>query len=340
MRVLLLGAAVLALAAAAGGVHARDQIRIVGSSTMFPFTTVAAEQFGRKSGYKTPVVESTGTGGGMRLFCAGIGERFPDLTDASRRIKRSEHESCARNGVAAITEIMIGRDGIVLATGKAGPDLALTLPQLWLALAKDVPQDGRLVPNPFRTWRQIDPSLPDEPIEVLGPPPTSGTRDGLAELGLAVGCTSFAEIRAIADPQLRQAACQAVREDGAYVETGENDNLIVHRLRGNPGAVGIFGYGFLEQNLESLKGAALAGVPPSAGTIRDGTYPLARALYLYVKNGHVGLVPGMREFLDEYLSEVAMGEDGYLAAKGLIAPALAELAEQRHAAALLPALAM
>ncbi|MFO1074569.1 MAG: substrate-binding domain-containing protein [Geminicoccaceae bacterium] len=340
MRVLLLGVALLALATAAGAAQARDQIRIVGSSTMFPFTTAVAEQFGRRGGFKTPVVESTGTGGGMRLFCAGIGERFPDFADASRRIKPSEHAACQRNGVGAIAEIMIGSDGIVLANSKAGPGFALTLAQLWQALAKEVPQAGQIVPNPFQRWRQIDPGLPDERIEVLGPPPTSGTRDSLAELGLSVGCQHFAEIAALADAQARQAACQTVREDGAYVEAGENDNLIVRRLRENPGAVGIFGYSFLAQSVASLQAASLEGVRPDEATIRDGSYPLARGLYLYVKTAHVGLVPGMREFLAEYLSPAAMGEDGYLAAKGLVVPLPSELARLRTAAELLPALAM
>jgi phosphate transport system substrate-binding protein len=254
MQRLLLTVAAAAIVGHAGAALARDQIRVVGSSTVFPFTTAVAEQFGSKSGMKTPVVESTGTGGGIKLFCSGVGAEFPDFANASRQINKGEVEACAKAGVREITEIKVGFDGIVLANSKAGPDLDVTIPQLWQALAKQVPQGGKLVANPYKSWNQIDPSLPDEPIEVLGPPPTSGTRDAFVELVMDHGCAEFPEVKAL-DEAAKKAACQTVREDGAYVDAGENDNLIVQKLAANPAAFGIFGYGFLDQNVDKLKGA-------------------------------------------------------------------------------------
>jgi phosphate transport system substrate-binding protein len=319
MQRLLTAAAAVALvgAASAGEALARDQIRIVGSSTVFPFTTAVAEQFGSKTGMPTPVVESTGTGGGMKLFCGGVGAEHPDFTNASRQIKKSELEACQKAGVAEVTEIKVGFDGIVLANSKAGPDLDVTLPQLWQALAKEVPQGGRMVANPYKRWNEIDPSLPNEPIEVLGPPPTSGTRDAFVELVMDVGCAGFPEVAAL-DEAGKKAACQTVREDGVYVDAGENDNLIVQKLAANPNAFGIFGYSFLDQNIDKLKGGSIAGVEPSYENIAEGKYPVSRSLFVYAKNAHVGVIPGMREFIAEYTSEAAMGEDGYLADKGLI----------------------
>ena len=310
-------AAVAGLAITAGAAEARDQIHIVGSSTVFPFTTAVAESFGKAGKFKTPVVESTGTGGGMKLFCAGVGEDTPDITGASRKIKDTEIATCTQNGVTSITEILIGYDGIALANAKAGPLVNLTRAQIFQALAKQVPVDGKLVDNPYKTWNEIDPSLPNEKIEVLGPPPTSGTRDAFVELVMDKGCETFPELKAL-EGDAKKAACQSIREDGGYVEAGENDNLIVQKLESNPAAFGIFGYSYLEQNADKLQGAKIEGVVPTFDTVSDKSYPIARDLFIYVKNAHVGVIPGIREFIAEYVSTRAMGEEGYLAEKGLI----------------------
>lgn len=318
MNRLLITAAVGALVAAGGTAQARDQIRIVGSSTVFPFSTAVAEQFGKKSGLKTPVVESTGTGGGLKLFCGGLGEDTPDITNASRQIKKSEMDACAKAGVTEITEVQIGFDGIVLANSKKHAPYALSEQEIWLALAKDVPVDGKLVPNPNVTWNQINPALPAEKIEVLGPPPTSGTRDAFVELVMDRACEEVPEVKALTDANAKKAACQTIREDGVYVDAGENDNLIVQKLEANPTALGIFGYSFLDQNIDRLQGSTIQGVEPTFENIADAKYPIARSLYFYVKNAHAGVVPGIREFIAEFTSEAAIGEDGYLADKGLI----------------------
>ena len=310
-------AALAGLAITAGAAEARDQIQIVGSSTVFPFTTAVAESFGKAGKFKTPVVESTGTGGGMKLFCSGVGEGTPDITGASRKIKDSEVESCKKAGVTAITEILIGYDGIAFANSKSGPALNLTRKQIFTALAKQVPVDGKLVDNPYKNWSEIDPSLPNEKIEVLGPPPTSGTRDAFVELVMDTGCAEYPEIKAL-EGDAKKAACQSVREDGGYVEAGENDNLIVQKLEANAKAFGIFGYSFLEENADKLQGAQIEGVSPTFDTIADKSYPVGRELYVYVKNAHVGVIPGIREFITEYVSERSMGEEGYLADKGLV----------------------
>jgi phosphate transport system permease protein len=319
--------AALATAMSAGAADAREEIRIVGSSTVFPFATAVAEQFSRTAAVKTPVVEATGTGGGLKLFCAGIELDRPDIANASRRIKDSELESCRQNGVTNITEVKIGYDGVVLANSKAGPAYALTVGQIWLALAKTVPVEGGLAANPYRTWQEIDPALPAQRIEVLGPPPTSGTRDAFAELVMDKGCAPFAEIAAIADADARRAACQTVREDGAYIEAGENDNLIVQKLEANPTALGIFGFSFLQQNADKLQGSRVDGVAPTFEAIASGQYAVSRSLYFYVKNAHVGLVPGIKEFVGAFMSEAASGDGGYLAAKGLIPLSAAERAQ-------------
>src|SRR5262245_62105297 len=316
MKRLLLAASLLALTA--GLAQARDQIRIVGSSTVYPFTTAVAEQFGKTAGFKTPVVESTGTGGGMKLFCAGIGADHPDFTNASRQIKKSEFEDCAKHGVTDIVEIKVGFDGLTVADAKVGPDLNFTKTQLFLALAKEVPdKDGKLVANPYKTWKDVDPSLPDEKIEVLGPPPTSGTRDAFVELVMEKGCDTYPELKALTG-DAHKAACDALREDGAYVDAGENDNLIVQKLESNPAAFGIFGYSYLEQNADKIKGAKIEGVEPTFDTVADKSYPIGRELFIYVKNAHVGVIPGIREFIAEYVSDRSMGDEGYLADKGLV----------------------
>jgi phosphate transport system substrate-binding protein len=303
--------------------HARDQIRIVGSSTVFPFATAVAEQFGKTSKFKTPVIESTGSGGGLKLFCAGVGVNHPDITNASRRIKASEVKRCAKNGVKDITEVKLGFDGIVIANSKKSAKTTLTLKQVFLALAKKVPADktgARLIDNPYRKWSDIDPSLPNIKIEVLGPPPTSGTRDAFVELAMEGGCKAFSAIKSIAKTQKKKykAICHGIREDGAFVEAGENDNLIVQKLLANPGAYGVFGYSFLDQNADSVQGSIVNGVEPTFENISAGKYKISRSLYFYVKNAHAGVIPGMKEYVRAFTSEKAFGPEGYLVDKGLI----------------------
>ena len=313
--------AVSAIALFAGPALARDQIRIVGSSTVYPFTTSVAENFGKTSGMKTPVVESTGTGGGMKLFCAGVGEANPDFTNASRRIKKSEFEDCAKNGVTDIVEVKVGFDGLTIASSKDAPAMKLTKQQIFMALAKQVPdKDGKLVDNPNKMWSDIDASLPKEKIEVLGPPPTSGTRDSFMELALEAGASKFKSLEDLkkSDAKAYEAVWKSIREDGAFVEAGENDNLIVQKLQANPAALGIFGYSFLEQNASTIKGTEIDGITPSYETIASGDYKMSRPLFIYAKKQNVGTVPGMAEFLAEYVSDKALGADGYLADKGLI----------------------
>lgn len=320
MKRFLLTVSLVALTAVPA-LAARDQIRIVGSSTVYPFTTAVAEQFGKASGMKTPVVEATGTGGGMKLFCAGVGEDTPDFTNASRRIKKGEFEDCAKNGVTEVVEIKVGFDGLSIAQSKEAKELALTKQQVFQALAKEVPdKDGKLIPNPNKMWSDIDPSLPAIKIEVLGPPPTSGTRDSFAELVMEAGALKFPAMEEMkkADAKAFEKVWKSIREDGAYVEAGENDNLIVQKLQANPNALGIFGYSFLEQNSNAIKDVAIDGVKASYESIADGSYKVARPLYVYAKKQHIGVIPGMKEFIAEYVSDKALGEDGYLAEKGLV----------------------
>ncbi len=304
----------------ASSASARDQIQIVGSSTVFPFSTAVAEQFGRSTDFKTPIVESTGSGGGLKLFCGGVGAGTPDVANSSRRIKQSEVDLCAQNGVDEIIEVRVGYDGIVLASARRATPVALTTRQIFLALARQIPVNDQLVPNPNKTWRDVDPSLPDVPIEVLGPPPTSGTRDAFVELGMERGALSFPYLQNLkkTDKNAFKAVAHALREDGAYVEAGENDNLIVQKLVANPNALGIFGFSFLDQNGDRVSGATVDGVEPSFEAIADGSYPISRSLYVYVKKAHVGQIPGLEEFIVEFLSDRANGDEGYLAEKGLI----------------------
>ena len=297
----------------------RDQITIVGSSTVYPFTTAVAEQFGRQGKFKAPKVESTGTGGGIKLFCNGIGPSHPDAVNASRAMKKSEFETCAKNGVTGILEIKIGFDGLTIAENKAGPLSSLTKKQVYLALAKTIPVNGQMVPNPNKTWKDVDKSLPAVKIEVLGPPPTSGTRDSFLELFMEDGC----ELE-------NKKACHAIREDGAYVEAGENDNLITQKLVANKNALGIFGFSFLEENTDKIKGLKIDGVAPSFESISSNQYTASRPLYVYVKKQHIGVIPGLKEFADEYVSEKAIGEEGYLSDRGLVALGKSELAKIRN----------
>ncbi len=302
---------------------ARDHIMIVGSSTVYPFATVVAERFGKSTSFKTPKVESTGSGGGLKLFCAGVGVDHPDITNASRKIKTSEIEKCKGNGVNEIVEVKVGYDGIAIANSKKSDVMGLTLRDVFLALAKDVPAaDGSesLVPNPYKTWKDVNPALPATAIEVLGPPPTSGTRDAFVELGMEGGCKSFDWIKAMKkkDKKAYKKLCHTIREDGAYVEAGENDNLIVQKLDANPNALGIFGYSFLDQNSDKVQGSTIGGVSPTFEAIANGDYPVSRPLYFYVKKAHIGSIPGIEEYLAEFTNEKAWGNEGYLTDKGLI----------------------
>lgn len=324
MKKILLAGAALVASLAGTQVHAeRNYISVVGSSTVYPFSTVVAERFGKSSEFRTPKVESTGSGGGLKLFCSGVGENTPDITNASRAIKSSEIKLCASNGVTDIVEVMIGYDGIALANSKSAERMELTLQEIFLGLAKMVPNpDGSetLVENPYSSWNDINPKLPAMKIEVLGPPPTSGTRDAFVELAMEGGCKTFPFIKAIKkqDKKKFKALCHGIREDGRYVEAGENDNLIVQKLNANPKALGIFGYSFLEQNSDKVQGSIVNGFEPTFDAIAEGDYPVSRSLYFYVKKAHVGVIPGIEEFLAEFISEKAMGEDGYLADKGMI----------------------
>lgn len=321
-KTLIAAAVTLAVTTLSTQAMARDSIHIVGSSTVFPFSTAVAETFGRSGNFKTPKVESTGTGGGMKLFCGGVGVDHPDITNASRAMKASEFDACQEAGVKEITEVKIGFDGIAIANSKSTAQLDLTLKDLYLALAKDIPDGkGGFEPNPYKTWKDVNAELPDAKIEVLGPPPTSGTRDAFVELAMEGGCNSIPEIKALkkTDEKKHKAVCHGVREDGAYVEAGENDNLIVQKLTANPNALGIFGYSFLDQNTDKVQGAKIDGVEPTYDSISDGSYPVSRSIYFYVKNAHVGTIPGIEEFVKEFTSDKAWGPDGYLADKGLIA---------------------
>ena len=322
-----LAMAALIGAAMTSGVQARDQIEIVGSSTVFPFATAVAEQFGRTSKFKTPVIESTGSGGGMKLFCAGIGLEHPDVTNASRRIKEKEFKKCQANGID-LTEIVIGFDGIVLANAKSAPQLELTRQQIYLATAKMVPDPNRPcqsnwcepVKNPYQKWSDIDASLPNAKIEILGPPPTSGTRDAFQELAMSKGANAFPHMKKLkkSDKKMWKKLTRTVREDGAWIDAGENDNLMVSKLAANPKAVGVFGYSFLDQNSDKIKGAIVEGIQPTFDNIAGGKYKISRSLYFYIKHAHVGTVPGILEYVAEFTSEKAFGEDGYLLDKGLI----------------------
>ncbi|HTV18892.1 MAG TPA: PstS family phosphate ABC transporter substrate-binding protein [Polyangiaceae bacterium] len=335
-------AALAAAPAKASG--ARDYINIVGSSTVYPFSTVVAEQFGKTTKFKAPKVESTGTGGGLKLFCDGVGVKFPDIANASRRIKPSEVAQCKQNGVTDIVELKIGYDGIVLANSKQAKPLVIDLHHLWLALAKEVPGDNpnQLKPNTYATWAQVDPGLPDIKIEVLGPPPTSGTRDAFVELAMQHGCSHVDWIKALekSDEKRFKSICHTIREDGAFIEAGENDNLIVQKLEANPAAFGVFGYSFLDQNTEKVQAASIDGVAPTFDSIAEGKYPVSRPLYVYVKKAHVGVIPGIAEYLSEFTAPRASGPEGYLADKGMIPMPDAERTEYRAIAVNLTPLVM
>ncbi|MFT5137230.1 MAG: phosphate transport system substrate-binding protein [Arenicella sp.] len=354
MKKILSSLAMVAALANVSNVSARDTISIVGSSTVYPFATVVAERFGKASKFRAPKVESTGSGGGLKLFCRGVGVDTPDVTNASRRIKSTEFQQCQKNGVTEIVEVLIGYDGIVLANAKVAAPMELSRKDIYMALAKQIPgPDGKLIDNPNETWKDVNPSLPSKKIEVLGPPPTSGTRDAFAELALEGGAKEFADIKSLSKMEADQVVeikamvsklgipnawaavvdqkgakakgkdvvkiiGRSVREDGAYIEAGENDNLIVNKLRANPNALGIFGFSFLDQNSDSVQGSIIDGKAPTFEAISGGEYAVSRPLYFYVKKAHIGTVPGIEEFLQTFVSEDAIGEEGYLIDKGLI----------------------
>jgi len=318
--ILTASAAAVALVATVGYAAARDQIKIVGSSTVFPYSQAAAEEFANKTGKPAPVVESTGTGGGFKVFCGGIGPDFADITGASRAIKDSEVKLCADNGVTDITEALIGYDGLSIAHASSAPEMDLTREQIFKALAAELPDgNGGFVANPNKKWSDIDASLPAFDIVAFGPPPTSGTRDAFVELVMHEGCKDLPGMADLkkADGDKWNEVCSRMRQDGPFVEAGENDNLIVQRLESDPNAIGIFGYSFLYENADKLKPVLVEDVAPSFDTIADGSYPVSRPLFFYVKNAHRDVIPGMNDFLAEYVSEGALGADGYLAERGL-----------------------
>lgn len=308
------------IAAVSTPAMARDTVNVVGSSTVYPFATVVAERFGRNTDFPTPKLESTGSGGGLKLFCAGIGTQHPDITNASRRMKKSEFELCQSNGVKEITEVKIGADGIVIANSKDAGKLDLSLKQVFLALAKEVPDPkggDKLVANPYQKWSEIDSSLPNLEISVMGPPPTSGTRDAFVEIAMEGGCKTFDFIKAMPKKEMKS-VCHSMREDGPFVEAGENDNLIVQRLAQDKDTLGIFGYSFLMESSSQIQAATIGGVEPTPETIADEDYPVARSLFFYIKNAHVGVVPGIKEYAEEFTTEGAWGDNGYLVDVGLI----------------------
>ena len=317
-----------------GGVGSGSQgIWATGSSTVFPFTTRVAETFAQRTGGAAPRVESAGTGGGINAFCQGIGAGTPDIANASRPMKASEFDACAANGVTGILEIQIGSDGIVIATARDGTDFNFRLQDIYLALAAEVPGGSGFVSNPSTLWSQVNPALPAQEIRVYGPPPTSGTRDAFLELGMTPGAELVPAAAALAesDEDRFEAVAHTLREDGRWTDMGENDNVIVQTLGATPGSVGVFGYSFLEENLTSVRAASIDGVAPSAATIADGTYPLSRTMFIYVKIDHLQTTPGLAEFVEEYLSDAAAGPNGYLADRGLIPLPADRLAAAREA---------
>ncbi len=324
MKPYLIAAAAAALLAACGdgggAAAGRDAVWAAGSSTVFPFSTRVAENFAQRTGGPAPRVESLGTGGGIAAFCAGVGPQTPDIANASRRMKASEFDRCAENGVTDIIEIMIGYDGIVIATARDGADFAFDGGDLYLALAREIPGEGGFVANPNASWDQVRAGLPAQRIQVYGPPPTSGTRDSWLELGMAPSAEAVPQLAALADSDgdRFEALSHTLREDGAWIDAGENDNAIVQTLTRTPGALGVFGFSFLEQNRDVVKAATVGGVAPSVETIASGEYPISRSMFIYVKRAHIGVIPGLEQFVAEYVSENSMGRGGYLQDRGLI----------------------
>ena len=326
------GLSVAGLAHADGG---RDYVALVGSSTVFPFASAVAEHFGKANPkFKTPKVESTGTGGGIKLFCGGVGVQFPDIANASRRIKASELDACMANGVKDVVEVKVGYDGITIATKKGAPAFKLSRKDLYLALAKQVPdpkEPATLIANPYKTWSQVNKSLPNLPIQMFGPAPNHGTRDAFAELVMTNGCESFDSLKAMKeeDEKRFQKVCTQIREDGVWTDVSEDYALVLSKLQSNPNAVAVFTFSYLDQNGDKISAATIEGKTPTFESIADGSYPVSRPLFIYVKKAHVGVIPGIKEFVAEFLSDKAMGADGYLSDRGLITMRAAELAKAR-----------
>ena len=309
---------------------ARKHMQIVGSSTLYPFTTIIAEEFGLNTEFVTPIVESTGTGGGIKLFCSGVGKNYPDFVNASRKIKDSEIFDCHKNGIKSVNEIKIGYDGIVLANDKAARDLNLTQKQIFLALARDIPLNGKLTANPYQKWSDIDKRLPNSRIAIYGPPSTSGTRDAFVELVMEKECANLAEfIAKYPDEKVRKKTCHIIRSDGHFIEAGENDNLIVQKLKNDQDAIGIFGFSFLQQNSRLIKAVKIDKIEPNFDNIASGKYKISRPLFIYFKKEHLNLVPGMEEFIKEIINPETIGPEGYLIQKGLIAMPVREFLEVR-----------
>jgi phosphate transport system substrate-binding protein len=329
-------AAVVGSLAAADVASARDQIRAVGSSTVFPFAIAVAEQFGKQPGNKTPVVESTGSSAGIKAFCEGVGEQHPDIANASRRIKQGEIDACKKNGVT-MSEVTFGYDGIVfVVAGDKAP--ALQRKWIWQAIAKEVPAGGKLVANPYKKWKEIDASLPDTDIVVYGPGPNHGTRDAVVELVMHEGCKGFDEIKAIADDKARNKVCGALREDGAWVDVAESYNVTLERISKTAGAVGIVGFSYFDANKAKIKAASIEGVEASFDNIASGKYAVSRPLYFYVKREHAKVIPGLDKFVAEFVSKKSSGNEGYLVEKGLIPLPAAKADETRKMATEMPAL--
>ena len=298
--------------------YAREQISIVGSSTVYPFSASVAEHFGKAGDFRTPVVEATGSGAGLKLFCSGIGEKFPDITNASRKILPSEKELCSQNGINNIMEIKFGFDGITLANSAKSQQFSLSRKDVFLALAREVPKDGKLVENYYHNWHDINNKLPNIPIKVYGTPPVSGTYDTFIELVMKKGCSQIAEFSKISDETLKERKCKSIREDGVFIEAGENGNLIAQKIIGDPNALGVFGFSFLEQNTGKIQGSIIDGVTPEFESIQNGSYPISRPLYFYVKGEHLKIIAGIKEYIKEFTSEAAIGDEGYLVMQGIV----------------------
>jgi len=336
-KIWIIACTLLVTAAQSYAESARNYIRIVGSSTVYPFAETVAETFETETEFNRPKIESTGSGFGFKLFCSGIGDEYPDITNASRAIKKSEIEKCKKNGIQEIVEIKIGYDGIAIARDKNSVDIRLSLNDIFLALAREVPDPRggeKLVKNPYKTWREVNSNLPDQKIEVLGPPPTSGTRDAFAELVMEGGCKTISWIKEIRKNQKVRFKniCHSIREDGVYIESGENDNYIVNKLSQYPNALGIFGYSFLDQNKDRIKGCSIEGVKPDFDSIADGSYPVSRPLFFYVKQSHIGKIPGIKMYLKEFTSEKSFSAAGYLSKRGLIPMSEGEREKYRNIA--------
>ena len=307
---------------------ARDQLQIAGSSTVLPYATIVAEAFGEQGTFKTPVVEGGGSGAGRAALCKGVGEDTIDVANSSSKIKQSDIDTCTKNGVTDIMEIRIGYDGIVFASDIAGPDFALTDAQMFSAVSAQVVKDGALVANTAKTWADVDAALPAQDILTLVPGSKHGTREVFNQKVLEVGCKAtgaydlFLAASAGADDKAKAAdaakACDSTRTDGAAVEIDGDYTETLSRLSANKNAVGVFGLSFYENNTDKLKVATMDGILPSTATIADGTYPVSRPLFMYVKKQHIGVIPGLQEYLDFFVSDDMVGPEGKLVEYGLV----------------------